>query len=182
MSKLLVHVTMSLDGYIAGPDDEMGWIFHHAGDMSKELENEVIARTGATLGGRRAYEIGRQAERPEMRKLFGGRWDGPQFILTNEPTPDEPDPSFRFVSGDVRDATAAALTAAEGRDVLILGASIVNQCLEAGLIDEILIQLVPELLGAGIRLFGGIARTSLQTVDASRSGQVVNLRFHLHQR
>lgn len=77
---------------------------------------------------------------------------------------------------------AVALAAADGRDVLVLGASIVNQCLEAGLIDEILIQLVPELLGAGVRLFGGTAHTSLQAVDASRSGQVVNLRFHLHHR
>lgn len=69
MNKALVHVTMTLDGYIAGPNDEMDWVFGYADDMSKELENEVIARTGATLGGRRAYEIGRQAERPEMRAV-----------------------------------------------------------------------------------------------------------------
>ena len=64
----------------------------------------------------------------------------------------------------------------------MLGADVVNQCLEAGLINEILIHLLPELLGDGVRLFGvPQVRGSLETRDVSASGQVVNLRFRVNK-
>lgn len=182
MSDVLIHTTMSLDGFIAGPDDDMDWVFAHAGEVPSALVEEVIARTGALLGGRRGYDIGRRAARPEMRKLFGGRWSGPQFILTHNPPTDESDPSYTFLSGDIRAAVATALASAGERDLLVLGASVVNQCLQAGLVDEILLHLVPELLGDGVRLFDdhGVRR-SLQTLHVSASGQVVNLRFRVNR-
>jgi dihydrofolate reductase len=104
-----------------------------------------------------------------VRGLFGGRWSGPQFILTHTPPTDETDPSYTFVAGDVRNAL-----------VLVLGADLVGHCLKAGLVDEILIHLAPELLGAGIRLFGAPElRGSLETLDVSASGQVANLRYRV---
>ena len=146
--------------------------------MPSALVDEVIARIGALLAGRRVYEVGRRVERPEMRGLFGGRWSGPQFILTHTPPTDETDPSYTFLSGDVRDAVATALTAADGRDLLVLGANVVGQCLGAGLVQEILMHLVPELVGDGVRLFdASTLRASLTTLDVSASGQVVNLRL-----
>jgi hypothetical protein len=66
--------------------------------------DEVTGRTGAVLGGRRVYEVGRRAQRPEARGLFDGRWRGPQFILIHAPPTDETDRSYIFLSGDVRDA------------------------------------------------------------------------------
>ncbi|MHB1570289.1 MAG: dihydrofolate reductase family protein, partial [Solirubrobacteraceae bacterium] len=79
-----------------------------------------------------------------------------------------------------RDAQAAALTAAGERDLLVLGSNVVNQCLAAGLVDEILIHLVPELLGDGVRLFNaGQSRDSLETLEILRSGQVANLRYQV---
>jgi dihydrofolate reductase len=82
----------------------------------------------------------------------------------------------------VRDAVATALTAADGRDVLLLGANVVDQCLGAGLVDEILIHLVPELVGDGVRLFDApTLRASLETLDVSTSGQVVNLRLRVEK-
>jgi dihydrofolate reductase len=75
---------------------------------------------------------------------------------------------------------ATALTAAGGRDVLVLGANVVDQCLGAGLVDEILMHLVPELVGDGVRLFdASTRRASLKTLDVSASGQVVNLRLRV---
>ncbi len=75
---------------------------------------------------------------------------------------------------------ATALKAADGRDVLVLGANVVGQCLGAGLVDEILMHLVPELVGHGVRLFGtSTRRVSLKTVEVSASGQVVNLRLRV---
>jgi dihydrofolate reductase len=117
-------------------------------------------------------------QRPEARGLFDGRWSGPHFILTHTPPTDETHPSYIFISGDVRDAVATALTAADGRDVLVLGANVVNQCLEAGLVDEILMHVVPELVG--VRLFDASTLcASLTTLDVSASGQVVNLRLRV---
>ena len=75
---------------------------------------------------------------------------------------------------------ATALTAAGGRDVLVLGANVVNQCLGAGLVDEILMHVVPELVGDGVRLFdASTRRASLKTLDVSVSGRVVNLRLRV---
>jgi dihydrofolate reductase len=180
MANVFVHTMMSLDGFIAGPNDDMSWVFRHARDMPSAVVEEVIARTGAVLAGRRVYEVGRRVQRPEKRGLFDGRWSGPHFILTHTPPTDETHPSYTFLSGDVRDAVATALTAADGRDVLVLGANVVDQCLGAGLVDEILMHLVPELVGDGVRLFDdSTLRASLKTLDVSASGQVVNLRLRV---
>jgi dihydrofolate reductase len=180
MSKVFVHTMMSLDGFIAGPNDDMSWVLRRAGDMPGAVVDEVIARTGAVLAGRRVYDVGRRLQRPEARGLFEGRWRGPHFILTHIPPTDETHPSYSFLFGDISDAVATALTAADGRDVLVLGANVVDQCLAAGLVDEILIHIVPELVGDGVRLFDdSTLRTSLETLDVSTSGQIVNLRLRV---
>lgn len=180
MGSVFVHSLMSLDGFIAGPNDDMGWVLRHAGDMPGEVVDEVIARTGAVLGGRRVYDVGRRLQQPDKRGLFDARWSGPIFILTHTPPTDETDPSYIFLSGDVTDAVATALAAADGGDVLVLGANVVDQCLEAGLVDEILMHIVPELIGDGVRLFDvPTLRASLRTLEVSASGQVVNLRLRV---
>ncbi len=75
---------------------------------------------------------------------------------------------------------ATALTAADGRDVLVLGANVADQCLGAGLVDEILMHVVPELIGDGVRLFDtSTLRASLTTLEVSAPGQVVNLRLRV---
>src|SRR5256885_9252492 len=71
MGNVFVHTMMSLDGFIAGPNDDMSWVFRHAGDMPGAVVDEVIARTGAVLGGRRVYEVGRRVQRPECRSSSG---------------------------------------------------------------------------------------------------------------
>ncbi len=124
MGNVFVHTMTSLDGFIAGPNDDMSWVFRHVDDMPGKVVDEVIGRTGAVLAGRRVYEVGRRVQRPEARGLFDGRWRGPHLILTHVPPTDETDPIFRFLSGDVRDAVTTALTAAGGRDVLLLGANV----------------------------------------------------------
>ncbi len=179
MANVFVHTIMSLDGFIAGPNDDMSWVLRHADDMPSTVVEEVITRTGAVLGGRRVYDVGRRLQRPEARGLFG-RWRGPHLILTHTPPTDETEPFFSFLSGDIRDAVATALTAADGRDVLLLGANVVDQCIQAGLVDELLMHIVPELLGDGVRLFDVPAlRASLTMVDVSASGQLVNLRLRV---
>src|SRR4051812_9234659 len=123
MSKVLVHATMSLDGFIAGPGDAMDWVFEHAPEgpdaaAEEAVIEEEIATIGAVLAGRGSYDVGRRSERPETSGVFGGRWTGPEFVLTHDP-PD--DPGFTFLSGDIREAVGTALDAAGGKNLLVLG-------------------------------------------------------------
>ncbi len=137
--KVLWHVTMSLDGFIAGPDDGMDWIARFADP--NPVVDQVIQTTGAVLSGRRSYNVGRKPGLPpEYRKVFGGAWNGPVFVLTHHAPDDEEDATITFLSGDIRSAVATGLRAAEGKNLLIIGASLAHQCIEAGLIDEILVQ------------------------------------------
>ena len=173
MGIVRVSTTLSLDGYMAGPNHEMDWVFDHAGDAAPELIQELIDTTGAILSGRGSYDVGKETSGP-----FGGRWSGPQFVLMHDPPDDEEDESITFLSGDIRDAVATAREAAGERNVLILGANVANQALDAGLVDDYVLVLLPVILGDGIPLFpAGRERVDLAPIDISRSGQVVNLRY-----
>jgi dihydrofolate reductase len=177
MAKVIWNTAMSLDGFIAGPDDGMDWVFRYA-SPGEDLD-EVITSTGAILAGRRSYDVGKKPDqRPEAREAFGGAWTGPQFVLTHHPPADEEDDSITFLDCDVAQAVETAGQAANGRDVLVLGANVARQCIEHNLIDEVLIALLPILLGDGVRLFERSgAPVDLTTVSVQRFGQVTHLRF-----
>jgi dihydrofolate reductase len=179
MARVIWNTAMSLDGFIAGPDDGMDWVFRFAGPG--ENVDEVIASTGAILAGRRSYDVSRKPDqRPEAREAFGGAWTGPQFVLTHHPPTDEEDDSITFLNCDIGQAVATANQAANGRDVLVLGANVARQCIENNLIDEVLIVLLPVLLGDGVRLFERQGPpVDLSTVSVTQFGQVTHLRFSL---
>ena len=118
--KVIWSATMSLDGFIAGPDGAMGWVFDHSGP--DPWVDRIVQATGAVLAGRRSYDVGLRAERPEVTEPFGGGWSGAQFVLTHRPH--DPDPTNTFLSGDVRAAVAQALAAAGGKDLMVIGADV----------------------------------------------------------
>ncbi|MEV4760844.1 dihydrofolate reductase family protein [Micromonospora sp. NPDC049559] len=171
MAKFLYSVTMSLDGFIAGPGGDMSWLTPHLGpDPAVE---DLIGRIGALLVGNRTFG-GDDPHRgtPREGKPFGGGWTGPQFVLTHRP-PAAPVPDVSFV-GDLASAVAAAGAAAGDRYVNVLGASVARQCLAAGVLDEILVLIAPVLLGDGVPLFaqpGGadVRLERLGVVEAARS-------------
>ncbi|MGI5129285.1 dihydrofolate reductase family protein [Pseudonocardia sp. CA-107938] len=169
---VLWHVTASLDGFVTGPDDDMSW---SAGYGGTSLAEETIASIGAGLAGRRGYDVAKAAgiDRP-----YGGAWDGPMFVLTHRP-PAEPDPPFTFLTGDLAAAVATARAAAGTRDVVLFGADLARQCLAAGLVDEVLVHLVPVLLGDGVRLHDvpGGRTVRLERTYLGQSGQITDLRF-----
>ena len=183
MAIVRVNTTMSLDGYIAGPGGDMDWVFEYGDDVPGDLVQEVIDSTGAILAGRGSYDVGRRSTRRETSKPFGGRWSGPQYVLTHDPPDDERDPSITFISGDIRTAVTTALEAAGGRDVLILGADVAKQALDAGLVDDILIVLMPLILGDGVRLFGadGRSRIDLEPVAIGPSGRLAILHYRVSE-
>jgi dihydrofolate reductase len=174
MARVLWHVTMSLDGFIAGPEDSMDWMLGYQ-DENAEV-NELLKSIGAVLAGRRTYDVGVGQERPEFRKPYGGAWSGPVFVLTHK-APE--DPSVTFLSGDIGAAVEAASRAAGDKYVVIFGADVARQCIEAQLLTEVAIHVVPVLLGDGVRLFSrpGGDLVVLELERVSRAGQVTNLRF-----
>lgn len=104
--------------------------------------SELLPQIGAAFMGHRTY----QGARTEEAKVYGGAWTGPQFVYTRD-APETAAPGFTFVSGDASAAVAAAKAAAGEKYVVILGASTARACLEAGVVDELLVHVAPVLLG-----------------------------------
>jgi dihydrofolate reductase len=175
MAKVTASITMSVDGYIAGPDDGPGkglgeggerlhyWVFggpwsydddsrgEPSGEDAEWLQ-EVVSGVGAVIGGRWTYEAARH---------WGDRnpWGLPFFIVTHRPQEQPPGDDFRFVNG-VRQAVDRARDAAGGKDVTIMGgADVLRQALAAGLVEELWIIVAPVVLGGGKRLFEGFDRS-----------------------
>lgn len=165
MGKIITEFTMSLDGFIAGPNDDVralfGWYF--SGDReipvpggpvlklrqeSAEVFQESTARLGALVTGRRDFDVS---------NAWGGKSPTgvPIFIVTHSAPPawSGPDSPFTFVTDGVASALDKARQVAGDKDIGVSGSTIVQQCLQAGFLDEIQIHLAPVLLGAGIRLF-----------------------------
>ena len=175
--KVVVNRSMSLDGFIAGPGDTMDWVFDF---VAPDEFPEIAAATGAMLVGRRTYEAGNRmkADKPGSTDY---PFSGPVFVLAHNP-PDPPDPAVTFLTGDIGEAVATARSAASGKNLEILGADVASQCLRRGLVDEILVYVLPVLLGDGIRFSSpGLARIDLEPVSSTRSGAVTILRFRVRK-
>lgn len=178
--KVVVNRSMSLDGFIAGPGDAMDWIFDFMGPVEDEFP-EIMAATGAMLIGRRTHEVGkRMAANPD--EVTPGYDGGAEFVLTHAP-PDPPDPGVTFLTGDIGEAVATALAAAGGKNLEILGTDVAGQCLRRGLVDEILVYVLPVLLGDGTPFLSspGLGRIDLEPLGSTRSGAVTILRFRVRK-
>jgi len=178
--KVVVNRSMSLDGFIAGPGDAMAWVFDF---VAPDEFPEVAAATGAMLVGRRTFEVGKRMETDRQTgSASSGKtypFSGPVFVLTHEP-PAEAAAEVTFLSGDIVEAVTRALGAADGRDLEILGANVAGQCLRRGLVDEILVYVLPVLLGSGTPFSApGLPRIDLEPVSSTRSGAVTILRFRV---
>jgi dihydrofolate reductase len=175
MTTVTWHVVMSLDGYVAAPDDDMTWIFDVFGPSA--TVDEMVSTTGAIVMGRRTYEV-EDRDRPGV---YGGRWKGSLFVLTHEPPATAPDwMTGTFVDGVEVAVDKAKAAAGDGR-VGLLGASVARQCLEAGLLDEIVVQVAPVLLGDGVRMFdaSGSRQIKLEKTNVADSGQLTDLSFRV---
>ena len=174
MTKVVAFMSMSLDGYVADAEDGVaevfGWYF--SGDVavptgSKDFTFRVsapsaqhlrglMAEAGAFLTGRRTFEVA---------DGWGGRhpWGVPAFVVTHH-VPDgwpRPGSTVQFVTDGIEAAVERARSAAGAKSVLVHGAQTIQQCLDAGLLDEIGIDVAAVLLGAGVRLFDHLAKTPI---------------------
>src|SRR5689334_16334179 len=180
--KVVVNRSMSLDGFIAAPGHRMDWGAGRAlADFVAPADfAEIAAATGSMLIGRRTWEVGSEMEAAEPGSV-DYPFTGPFFLLTHRPL-DPPDPDVTILSGDIGAAVETALDAAGGKNLEILGADVAGQCLGRGLVDEILVYVLPVLLGDGIPFSApGLARTDLEPVSSTRSGDATILRFRVRK-
>jgi dihydrofolate reductase len=178
--KVVVNRCMSLDGFIAAAGHVMDWGGGRqlADFVDPDDFHAIASATGAMLVGRRTSDVGArmQAEKPGSVDY---PFSGPVFVLTHRP-PEPPPTGVTYLSGDIRAAIATARSAAGAKDVEILGADVAAQCLEAGLVDEILVYVLPVLLGDGIPLSpSSLSRVDLELLSAGRSRDSGMLRFRV---
>jgi dihydrofolate reductase len=177
MGKVTTGATMSLDGYIAGPNDsgfDLLFQWYGNGDVeipsaspdvppirlsaaSAKLIKKEWGDTGALVVGRHLYDF---------TNAWGGRhpMDVTTVVLTHRPPADRPaaDENFVFVTEGIEAAVAKAKEIAGGKDVVVNGGQMARQCLEAGLLDELGVELVPVVLGSGTPLFAELGAVPVQ--------------------
>jgi dihydrofolate reductase len=212
MSRLRFQISVSLDGFVAGPnpskEDPLGeggeqlheWVLklaawrgphgYEGGEVnaSSALVEEGLDNVGATIMGRNMFGGGPGPW--DEQNPWEGWWgddppfNHPVFVLTHherEPLPKEGDNSFTFVTDGIESALAQAKEAAGGKDVSLGGgADVAQQYLAAGLIDELLLNVVPVLLGDGTRLFEGFSgATTLEQVQVVEAPGVAHLKYRV---
>lgn len=201
MGKVIFNMTTSLDGFVAGPNDSpekglgeggdalFNWYF--SGDtevilsegtpplkisaQSAKILKDSVERLGAGVWGRRTFDIAH---------AWGGHPPGsPAFIVTHH-VPQEwiyEGSPFTFVTNGVESAVRQAKEAAGDKDVVICTASVLQQCLNAGLMDEIHLDVAPLLLGKGVRLFDhlDIDPIELERIRAVAAPGVTHMGFRV---
>ena len=185
--------SMSLDGFIADPHGDVGGLFawYNGGDtsytypggmvvkpsaVSAQVIRETVESTGAIVTGRKLFDL---------TNGWGGRHpiDVPIFVVTHEVRQDwdHPDAPFTFVTDGVESAIAQVQAAAGDKNVGIGSANVAQQAIRAGLVDEIAVELVPLLLGDGIRFFEhlGVTPIALERASLIAAPGVTHLRFRV---
>lgn len=209
MTSVTCQMSVSLDGFVAGPnqslDNPLGeggmrlhdWVFetaswrrqHGLDGGERTPDSEVVDEVFANVG---AYIMG--------RKMFGGgagpwdeTWTGwwgddppyhvPVFVLTHherEPLPMLGGTTFHFVTDGIESALAQARTAADGKDVAVAGgAQTVQQYLAAGLLDELYLHIAPVVLGAGERLLDNVGDPTLEPIKVVASPTVTHVKYRV---
>ncbi|GAA2096105.1 dihydrofolate reductase family protein [Actinomadura alba] len=187
MGTVVLYMSMSLDGFVAGPDisveQPMGkggmrlheWMFT---DRPDPRDKEVIAATYASVGavvvGRRTFDVG-------LPHWQDTPYPAPTFVLTHRARGElvMKSGTFTFVTEGIESSLKSAQAVAGDKDVVLMGAQTGRQFLDAGLLDELQINLVPVLLGGGTSLLEGLSPIELERTQVIASDAVTHLRFRV---
>jgi dihydrofolate reductase len=209
MAKVTSQISMSLDGYVAGPnqslDNPIGeggmrlheWVFatdtwneqhgQEGGERSpdSEVAVEVMQGIGAFIMGRNMFGPGRGAWDESWTGWWGEDppYHAPVYVLTNHPRESvemQGGTTFHFVTDGIESALEQARAAAGEKDVSIAGgASTINQYLAAGLLDEIYLHISPVVLGAGERMFADVGDPKLEPIKVVESPRVTHVKYRI---
>ena len=175
MSKVLAAITMSMDGYIAGPNDRVGtglgdggeplhhWMFGDPAEVDQVYLDELFSSGGAWIVGRTMHDL---ADGWGDDPGFGV----PVFVVTHRDreTDVKGDTTLTFVTGGLDEVVRRARAAAGEKNVIVMGGGeVLRQCLDAGIVNELALTIAPILIGSGKRLFDGIAATDLRFEPAA---------------
>ncbi|MGP3536023.1 dihydrofolate reductase family protein [Microbacterium sp. RD1] len=178
MAHVIVHATISLDGFLADPNGSVDWMFGRpAAPEDDDVVNAVVERIGAVVGGANRTQTIEDGEIP-----YGGMLKVPVYLMTHSPhDPIERDGvTYTFVVDDIAQAVELAKASAGDKWVSLLGGSISRQCLQLGLVDELHLDVAPVLLGEGISLFAGLGqRIELERVETSAFASETHLRYRV---
>jgi dihydrofolate reductase len=185
MGNVVIDMSMSLDGYIAAPNDTPGqglgedgmrlhnWMFDDP-SVFERVFGDLTENTGAVVMGRRSYD--------NSIEEWGGKGplgDVPCFVVTHRPI-ENATPIFTVIPDGIESALAKAQDAAGDKVIGIMGANLDQQFLAAGLVDEIRIHVVDVLLGGGRRLFETLPqRVDLELTKLNRTGSVAHLDYRV---
>lgn len=178
MAKVMIHATVSLDGFMADPDGGVDWMNGFpAAPEDQEVVGRLIQELGAVVGGANKTQTIDDGEAP-----YGGIIGVPIYLMTHrahEPIVKD-DVTYNFVVDDITQAVDSAKRASGDKWVSVLGGSVSRQCIELGLVDEIQLHIVPVLLGDGIPLFAGLSkRVKLQRIATSAFASEAHLRYRV---
>ena len=190
MGKVILDMTMSLDGFTAGPDIALerplgidgerlhAWMFGEKTPRDTEIIDEQFKTSGAFIMGRRTFDVGIDLWGPD------GAFGMPCFVLTHRPHDVlvKGPTTFTFVTDGITSALEQARTAAGDKHVCVMGAAdVAHQYLAAGLIDEIYVHIVPLLFGSGVRVFDDIGTQpiKLEIIQADQSPNVTHLHYRV---
>jgi dihydrofolate reductase len=209
MSSVTCEITMSLDGFVAGPNQgeehplgeggerlhewairTQSWRSLHGMEGGETGPDDDLARewgrgVGAYIMGRNMFSPGRGEWDESWRGWWGEDppYHAPVFVLTHhprDPLPMEGGTTFHFVTDGAESALEQARAAAGGQDVLILGgASAVQQYLAAGLLDELYLHIAPIVLGGGQRLLENVGDPKLEPVDVVASPAATHVKYRV---
>jgi dihydrofolate reductase len=195
MTRVTCDITVSVDGFAAGPKQSADAPLGQGGDrlhrwMFEEREQhadviDTITSAGAYIMGRNMFGPGRGAWDEQWRGWWGEDppYHAPVFVLTNHaraPLTMEGGTTFTFVTDGIDAALAQARAAAGERDVAIAGgAATVNQYLAAGAIEELRLHVAPLVLGAGERLFEGVSEIALEPLSVGGSSLVTHVNYRV---
>jgi dihydrofolate reductase len=181
MGKVIGGMTHSVDGFVSDSTGDVSRLYPDLAELrNTEMLQEEIRTTGAVVMGRRSYNMGDPdtfAENYEFQV--------PIFVVTHdipEKKPKETEKlTITFVTEGVESAVAQAKAAAGDKDVMLIGASINQQCINLGLCDELHIGIMPVLLGEGLRLFEHIyaSHLSLEKIKVMEAGPRTDIWFRI---
>lgn len=178
MAQVIIHATVSLDGFMADTDGGSDWMSGFPiVPEDQQLVGTVMDEIGAVVGGANKNQTIADGEAP-----YGGALGVPVYLMThNVHEPVEKDGvTYTFVVDDIEQAVEVAKQTAGDRSVSLLGGSIARQCLALGLVDQIQLHILPILLGGGISLFAGLdTRVDLERVDTAAFAGEAHVRYRV---